>query len=110
MNSIYQKVTLKSHAQGKNEGSIPNHLARQFNQLSILEAVITNLTYVRVSKRLADVCLIIVLFNCEIIYLSVSWHKTAELVKQASQTIPSALTKVKLFHSDIGEVKNSIII
>lgn len=59
----------------------------------------TDLTYVRVGNGWAYVCLIIDLFNREIIGLSVGWHKTAELVKQAIQSIPSALTKVKIFHS-----------
>ena len=54
--------------------------------------------------------MIIDLFNREIIGLSVGWHKTAELVKQANQSIPYALTNVKLFHSDRGkEIDNQLI-
>lgn len=53
----------------------------------------TDLTYVRVGQRWAYVCLIIDLFNREIIGVSVGWQKTAELVKQAIQSIPYALTK-----------------
>lgn len=70
----------------------------------------TDLTYVRVDRRWAYVCLIIDLSNREIIGLSVGWHNTAELVKQAIQSIPYALTKVKLFHSDRGkEFDNQLI-
>ncbi|MFS1664428.1 IS3 family transposase, partial [Streptococcus sp. zg-JUN1979] len=95
---------------GKNEAPIPNHLARQFHQDKPLEAIVTDLTYVRVNGRWAYVCLIIDLFNREIIGRSVGWHKTAELVKQAIQSIPYALTKVKLFHSDRGkEFDNGVI-
>ncbi|MFC3928179.1 IS3 family transposase [Streptococcus caprae] len=101
--SVYQKAVFKPHSKGKNEAPVPNLLDRQFNQEKPLEALVTDLTYVRVGNRWAYVCLIIDLFNREIIGLSAGWHKTAELVKEAFQNIPYALTKVKLFHSDRGK-------
>jgi transposase InsO family protein len=108
--SVYQKATFKPHSKGKNEAPIPNRLDRQVDQERPLEVLVTDLTYVRVDRRWAYVCLIIDLFNREIIGLSVGWHKTAELVKQAIQSIPYALTKVKLFHSDRGkEFDNQLI-
>ncbi|MGT2757757.1 IS3 family transposase, partial [Streptococcus ovuberis] len=108
--SVYQKAAVKPQSKGKNDAPIPNHLARQFNQEKLLEVLVTDLTYVRVGKRWAYVCLIIDLFNREIIGLSVGWQKTAALVKQAIQSIPYALTKVKLFHSDRGkEFDNQLI-
>ena len=89
---------------------IPTRLDRQFDQERPLEALVTDLTYVRMDRRWADVRLIIDLFNRKIIGLSVGWHKTAKLVKQAIQSIPYALTKVKLFHSDRGkEFDNQLI-
>ncbi|CCI63597.1 Transposase insF for insertion sequence IS3A/B/C/D/E/fA [Streptococcus dysgalactiae subsp. equisimilis AC-2713] len=101
--SVYQKTTFKPHSRDKNEAPIPNHLDRQFKQERPLQALVTDLTYVRVGNRWAYVCLIIDLYNREIIGLSLGWHKTAELVKQAIQSIPYALTKVKMFHSDRGK-------
>ncbi len=98
--SVYQQASFKLYSKGKNKAPIPNLLARQFHQERPLEAIVTDLTYVRADKRWAYVCLMIDLFNREIIGISVGWHKTAELVKQAIQSIPYALTKVKLFHSD----------
>lgn len=100
---VYQKATFKPHSKGKNEAPIPNHLDRQFKQERPLQALVTDLTYVRVGNRWAYVCLIIDLDNREIIGLSLGWHKTAKLVKQAIQSIPYALTKVKMFHSDRGK-------
>ena len=94
--SVYQKATFKPQSKGKNEAPVPNLLERQFNQQKPLETLVTDLTYVRVANRWAYVCLIIDLFNREIIGLSVGWHKTADLVKEAIQSIPYALTKVKL--------------
>ena len=108
--SVYQKAAFKPHSKGKNEAPIPNRLDRQFDQERPLEVLVTDLTYVRVDRRWAYVCLIIDLSNREIIGLSVGWHNTAELVKQAIQSIPYALTKVKLFHSDRGkEFDNQLI-
>ncbi|MGX7776730.1 IS3 family transposase [Streptococcus pluranimalium] len=108
--SVYQQASFKPHSKGKNEAPIPNRLARQFHQEKPLEAIVTDLTYVRVGKRWAYVCLIMDLYNREIIGLSVGWQKTAELVKQAIQSIPYALTKVHLFHSDRGkEFDNQLI-
>ncbi|HEM5031907.1 TPA: IS3 family transposase, partial [Streptococcus suis] len=108
--SVYHKATFKPHAKGKNEAPIPNLLARQFKQEKPLEALVTDLTYVRIGKRWAYVCLNIGLFNREIIGLSLGWHKTADLVKEAIQNIPYALTKANLFHSDRGkEFDNALI-
>lgn len=63
----------------------------------------TDLTYVRVGNRWAYVYMIIDLFNREIIGLSLGWHKTADLVKEVIQSIPYALTKVRLFYSEHGK-------
>ena len=59
MVSVYQKAAFKPHSKGKNEEPIPNHLARQFHQEKPLEAIVTDLTYVRVGNRWAYVCLIV---------------------------------------------------
>lgn len=108
--SAYQKSAYKPHSKGKNEAPIPNHLNRQFDAHQPLAALVTDLTYVRVGRRWAYVCFIIDLYNREIIGLSLGWQKSAELVKQAIQSIPYALTKVNLFHSDRGkEFDNSLI-
>lgn len=101
--SVYQKASFKPQSKGKNEAPIPNRLARKFDEHSPLAALVTDLSYVRIGTRWAYVCLIIDLYNREIIGLSLGWQKTAELVKQAIQSIPYALTKVKLFHSDRGK-------
>ena len=108
--SVYQKASFKPYSKGKNDAPIPNRLDRQFDQDKPLDVLVTDLTYVRVKQRWAYVCLIIDLFNREIIGMSVGWHKTAELVRQAIQSIPYALTKVKMFHSDRGkEFDNQLI-
>ena len=79
--SVYQKSAFKLHSKEKNEAPIPNPLDSQFDEHKPLSTLVTDLTYVCVSNRWASVCLIIDLYNREIIGLSVGWYKTAELVK-----------------------------
>lgn len=50
LNFLYQKASFKPHARGKNEDPIPNHLARHFHQQRPLEAIVTDLTYVRIGS------------------------------------------------------------
>lgn len=49
--SVYQKAAFKLHSKGKNETPIPNRLDRQFDQEKPLEALVTDLTYVRLGSR-----------------------------------------------------------
>lgn len=81
--SVYQKVAFKHYSKGKNEFLIPNLLNRHFDQYEPLEVLVMDLTYVRVDKRWAYVCLVMELFNREIIGLSVGLYKTADLIKRA---------------------------
>lgn len=107
---VYQKAAFKPQSKGKNEAPVPNHLGRAFANCKPLEVLVTDLTYVRVGQRWAYVCFIIDLYNREIIGLSVGWHKSADLVKRAIQSIPYALTKVELFHSDRGKEFDNVLI
>ncbi len=57
----------------------------------------TDLTYVRVGQRWAYVCLIIDLFNREIIGLSLGWHKTAELGQTSHSKYPLCFNQGQTF-------------
>lgn len=57
--SVYQKSSFKPHSKAKNEAPIPNQLNRQFDEHMPLSALVTDLTYVRISSRWAYVCFII---------------------------------------------------
>ncbi|EEO3343657.1 DDE-type integrase/transposase/recombinase, partial [Listeria monocytogenes] len=85
-----------------NEAPIGNELARQFEQDQALKVLVSYLTYVRVADKWPYVCLILDLFNREIIGYSAGPHKTAALVKEAIYHIPFSLTDVHLFHTDRG--------
>ena len=42
--------------------------------------------------------------------LYLGWHKTADLVKEALQSIPYALTTVHFFHFDRGKESDNALI
>lgn len=93
-----------------NEEKISNTLNREFNQKDELEVVVSDLTYVRVGQRWHYICVLIDLFNREIIGYSAGPHKTAELVTQAFASVKYNLNRLKLFHTDRGsEFKNKSI-
>lgn len=92
------------------EDELPNLLDRQFERKKTLDVVVSDLTYVSVAGRWHYVCLLIDLWNREIIGWSVGKHKNAELVKQAFSRINYPLTAINIFHTDHGnEFKNKLI-
>ena len=93
-----------------NEEKIANEVERKFNGRKYLEVVISDLTYVRVRNKWCYVCLIIDLFNREIIGYSAGRKKNAELVYEAFLNSTADLSKICIFHTDRGsEFKNKII-
>lgn len=72
--------------------------------------MISDLTYVRVGTHWNYICILADLFNREIIGYSAGEHKTAELVKEAFQSVEGSLEDIRLFHTDRGnEFKNQTI-
>lgn len=68
------------------------------------------MTYVRVGTHRNYICVLVALYNRELIGYSTSEHKTAELVKEAFQSVEGNLQDIRLFHTDRGnEFKNQII-
>ena len=87
-----------------------NVLNRQFQNQPYRNVVVSDLTYVRVGNRWNYICVLIDLFNREIIGYSAGEHKTAELVKQAFIKIEGNLSEIHIFHTDRGnEFKNETI-
>ncbi|SEG87042.1 Integrase core domain-containing protein [Bacillus sp. ok061] len=82
----------------------------QFNQKEELAVVVSDLTYIRVSKKWNYVCLLIDLFNREIIGHSAGHKKDSELVSQAFASVKTNLNQIALFHADQGNAfKNKVI-
>lgn len=108
--SNYTIKQFKNYKSKVNNDNIPNIVDRNFNNRNFLEVIISDLTYVRVLNKWCYVCLIIDLFNREIIGYSAGKHKDASIVNKAIKSIKYDLNKISIFHSDRGnEFKNKII-
>ncbi len=108
--SNYTTAQFKPNKNTCNESKAENILNRQFHDRKYRDAVISDLTYVRVGRQWNYICVLVDLFNREIIGYSAEEHKTAELVKEAFQRVEGNLQDIRLFHTDRGnEFKNQII-
>jgi transposase InsO family protein len=108
--SRYTTAQYKPTTDSCNESKIENVLDRKFNKQKYRNVVVSDLTYVRVGLKWNYVCVLVDLFNREIIGYSAGEHKTAELVKQAFQSVNGNLSEIQLFHTDRGnEFKNTVI-
>ena len=108
--SNYTTAQFKPQKDNCNESKVENVLNRQFQEQKYRNVVVSDLTYVRVGLKWNYVCVLVDLFNREIIGYSAGEHKTPELVKQAFQSVKGNLEEIKLFHTDRGnEFKNHVI-
>ena len=108
--SNYTTAQFKPQKDTCNESKTENVLNRQFQNREYRDVVISDLTYVRVGTCWNYICVLVDLFNREIIGYSAGEHKTAELVKAAFQSVEGSLEEIRLFHTDRGnEFKNQTI-
>ncbi len=108
--SSYTIAAFHPHKDKCNESSVRNELNREFNNQKQHAVVVSDLTYVRVNYKWNYVCVLIDLFNREIIGYSAGAHKNAELVYDAFATVKADLNTIQMFHTDRGsEFKNQII-
>lgn len=108
--SKYTVAQYKPSKSSCNESSQANELNREFQQDEELEVVVSDLTYVRVNQNWHYICVIVDLFNREIIGHSTGPKKDAQLVYRAFSSIEQNLNKIKMFHTDRGnEFKNKLI-
>lgn len=108
--SKYTVAQFKPCKTAVNESEIGNKLNREFNQDEALKVIVSDLTYVRVKQNWHYICVLIDLYNREIIGYSAGPHKSADLVQRAFATVNYNLNHLKLFHTDRGsEFKNQLI-
>lgn len=108
--SNYTIKQFKIHKSNSNEEKLPNILNREFDRKERLDVVVSDLTYVNVAGKWNYICLILDLWNREIIGYAAGKHKTAELVYEAICKIPYDLNRIHIFHTDRGnEFKNKLI-
>ncbi len=108
--SSYTTAQFRPQKDTCNESKIENVVDRQFNKQPYRNSVVSDLTYVRVGMSWNYICVLVDLFNREIIGYSAGRNKTAELVKQAFQSVKGNLKDIQIFHTDRGnEFKNQTI-
>jgi transposase InsO family protein len=108
--SNYTRKQYKKHSNKVNNDNIKNTLKREFNNKKHMDVITSDLTYVNVAGNWHYICLMIDLFNREIVGYSSGPNKDAQLVVKAFSCIKSDIENIRLFHSDRGhEFKNSEI-
>lgn len=100
--SAYTKKKYKPCKSKTNDSRLPDLLKRDFNGHKPLDCLVSDLTYVRVDDRWAYTCLLLDLYNREIIGHSAGSYKDARLVKAAFASMDANLFDVDVFHSDRG--------
>lgn len=110
LESAYTQKKYRKHSKKCNEAVIPNRLNRNFDGQEQLAAVVSDLTYVRVGQKWQYICILLDLFNREIIGYSSGEHKDAELVQAAFAKVKVNLERIQMFHTDRGsEFDNDLI-
>lgn len=108
--SKYTIKQFKVHKSGCNNADTPNIVDRKFDDRRHLEVLISDLTYVKVKNKWCYICLLIDLFNREIVGFSVGSRKDAKLVQEALFSSNVNLLMIKIFHTDRGrEFDNKLI-
>jgi putative transposase len=110
LESAYSKSRFKVHGSKCNEALIANELDRQFDGQSQYAAVVSDLTYVRVNYKWNYICILVDLFNREIIGYSAGSSKDASLVYDAFASVKANLGEIQMFHTDRGSEFNNKLI
>jgi len=93
-----------------NEDEVKNIVDRNFKEKKELEVVVSDLTYVKVGNKWNYICILIDLYNREIIGYSAGKNKSSELVLEAFKKVKYPLESINIFHTDRGnEFKNKAI-
>ncbi|BET38916.1 hypothetical protein SAP269_15050 [Spiroplasma ixodetis] len=105
--SKYTKLSYKNYHNKVNDSQITNLVNRDFNNRLKNEVIVSDLTYVQVNGKWNYICLLIDLYNREIIGHSVGTKKDASLVYQAFMRSNRCLKNIQIFHSDRGNEFNN---
>ena len=103
--SSYTVKQYKVHHSTCNNDNIENRINRNFNQEERMKVVVSDLTYVNVGGKWNYICLMLDLYNREIVGYAAGKNKNAKLVEKALYSIKYDLRKIDLFHSDYAEEK-----
>ena len=108
--SAYANAKFKPSRPSADEADVPNIVNRKFDGRVPRTHVVSDLTYVRVGARWCYVCLLIDLYNREIVGHAAGERKDAGLVRFAFATLSFPLDGIEVFHADRGsEFDNAAI-
>ena len=102
LKSTYNSKKYVNHKSKVNEQQIPNVLDRNFDGWPPRTHIVSDLTYVKVRSKWCYVCLLIDLYNREIVGHAASKSKDTRLVKSAFATLEFPLSDIEVFHTDRG--------
>lgn len=108
--SAYTVLNYKPQKAGVNREAVENVVNQEFEGRKPLEVVVSDLTYVKVAGKWCYVCLLIDLYNKEILAYNVGKNKDSNLVYDTFMKLEKPLNKIQIFHTDRGtEFKNEKI-
>lgn len=108
--SSYTVAQFKPHVEKCNESKVENVVKSEFSSQPQYNVVVSDLTYVRVGMSWHYICVLVDLFNREIIGYSAGKNKDANLVSKAFSRVNVNLEKIQIFHTDRGnEFKNKTL-
>lgn len=105
-NGLVSKYTVKQfkvHKQTVNLSDTGNILNRMFDNQILNDVVVSDLTYVNVAGKWNYICILIDIYNREIVGYSIGAKKNAELVIESFMSTNIDLSKIRLFHTDRGK-------
>lgn len=110
LESAYTVKKYKVQKTAVNESLVKNEISQEFSGRKEKEVIVSDLTYVRVENQWHYICVIIDLYNREIVGHSCGRNKDSQLVYQAFSRIRGSLYEYEYFHSDRGgEFDNYLI-
>lgn len=100
--SAYARKKYRPAGSKPNEAPLPNLLDRRFDGHAPRTHIVSDLTYVRTGRKWSYVCLLVDLYNREIVGHSVGDRRDSDLVKAAFATVRFPLSDIQAFHTDRG--------
>ncbi|WP_143151334.1 IS3 family transposase [Tepidibacter formicigenes] len=108
--SNYTVKQYKVYKSKCNEEKCENVVNREFDRKESMEVVVSDLTYVNVKGKWNYICILLDLYNREIVGYAAGKNKDANLVYKAFTKINRPLEKIKILHTDRGnKFKNNLI-
>ena len=100
--SSYTRPSYKPQPSKANDAPVANLIGQRFDGYAPRTHVVSDLTYVRVGGRWNYVCLLVDLYNREIVGHAAGERKTSDLVKSAFATLKFPLSDIEVLHTDRG--------